>query len=225
MNVAGFASALVLAQAWLFGVDVSAFQAQVNWAELFNLGFRFVYARCCEGLNLDAMHEKHILASRAAGFKSGSYQFGHPSMDVEALAKFFIAHAFFDQLRPVIDMESLATSADGKKIVPLNAGAWCLAWCKYVQVNTGVKPIVYASTSYMQTMLRQEPELVMYLDLANDFWDAEYHADGDYNPIKKPCVARQYQGNVHQDGIAGLADLDVLYSSTLAPLEVPDAAA
>ena len=205
---------------WLFGVDVSEFQKIVNWSELFNLGFRFVYARCAEGTYLDPMHEKHILGSRAAGFKSGSYQFGHPSMDVNALADFFIAHAFYDQLRPVIDMEAI----NKDKTVPSNAGAWTLAWCRRVESKTGVKPIVYASTSYMKTMLAQCPELAAYVVLGRDFWDAEYHASGDYNPIKTDCVARQYQGDVQQAGIAGLADLDVLYSSTLEPIEVPAAA-
>lgn len=205
---------------WTFGVDVSEFQKTVNWSEVFNLGFRFAYVRACEGLYLDPMHETHTLGARSAGFKTGSYQFGHPSMDVNALADFFVAHAFFDQLRPVIDMESL----NKDKTVPSNAGAWTLAWCKRVESKTGVKPIVYASTSYAKTMLAQCPELASYLVMPRDFWDAEYHNDQDYDPISTPCVARQYAGNVQQSGISGLADLDVLYSETLEPLEVPAAA-
>lgn len=205
---------------WLFGVDVSEFQKNINWAQLFNLGFRFAYVRCAEGAYLDPLHARHTLGARDAGFKTGSYQFGHPTMDANALADFFVAHAFYDQLRPCIDMEAL----NKDKTVPTNAGAWTLAWCLRVQTKTGARPLVYASTSYMKTMLVQCPALAAYLDLPRDFWDAEYHSDGDFDPIKTPCVARQYEGDVEQAGIAGLADLDVLYSATLAPLEVPAAA-
>ena len=186
------AAAIATITSWLFGVDVSEFQASVNWAEVFNLGFRFAYVRACEGTYLDPLHLRHSIGARGAGFKTGSYQFGHPSMDVNALADFFIAHAFYDQLRPVIDMEAL----NKDKTVPSNAGAWTLAWCQRVEAKTGTKPIVYASTSYMKTMLAQCPALATYVVLAQDFWDAEYHNDHDFDPIKMACVARQYAGDV-----------------------------
>ena len=206
-----------------FGIDVSYFQSikyapvgvkKIDWSIVFNNGFRFFYARACDGMN-----------GTEAGFVGGSYQFGHPSMDAVALAAFFynmIRTRLVDgNLRPVIDMESL--NAD--HTVPLNAGAWTLAWLKaFVSLSGDIKPIVYASTSYMYTMLQQSPELKAFLVLEEDFWDAEYHADAD--PTKMPThmkfVAWQYAGNVaRQPGFtATMADLDMTPTTSLEALMI-----
>jgi len=225
----------------IFGTDVSWFQSEkapprgpkINWPMLFNLGFRFFYAKASDGMVPDNAHAEHWMNATAAGFVGGSYQFGHPSMDAAQCATFF-CNLVKDKLvpgnlRPVIDMESLNVD----KKVPDNAGVWTYTWCKQLEALSGIKPIVYSGTYYMQAMLMQCPELKAYIIPAEDFWDAEYHGDND--PMNEPhhdYVAWQYAGNVSPiSPVAGasaftasMADFDRSKEPTLEKLLIKQAA-
>lgn len=208
------------------GVDVSLYQPRVDWRQLRADGFEFFYARCCEGTVPDELHGTHLANGRAAGLVGGSYQFGHPSMDVEACAEFFLARAslIHGQLRPVLDMESLSTGDDGKKRVPENAGEWTDQWCEIVKTalmrlfpdSFGARrgPIVYASKSYWEAMCILRPSVGG--PLGWDWWNAEYVNGTPCQPkTPLPYVAHQYAGNVALAGQVGLWDLDAVYEDSL----------
>ena len=201
----------------LLGVDVSQYQPVVDWPALYAAGYRFAYVRCCEGLVLDPLHDKHIAGARAAGLLAGSYAFGHPSLDVGELAALFLEHADMTELRPVIDMESLHNGQ-----VPANAATWADAWCEYVKGAKHVEPIVYASTSYWRTMNVLMPSIGG--PLGWDWWCAEYHSSGTpaHPPVVPglPYVAWQFAGNVPLSGQAGLWDLDAVPLGSLDALRV-----
>jgi GH25 family lysozyme M1 (1,4-beta-N-acetylmuramidase) len=190
------------------GVDVSTYQPVIDWRQLRIDGRVFAYAKCCDGLALDLCHPKHIVGARAANILAGSYQFGHPSMDVNACAHFFLQHCDLTELRPAIDMESLALG-----LVPSNAGIWADQWCEIVKAamlalgtrGAGRGPLIYASTSYWATMRAQ------HLDVGGwDWWAAEYHGDNDPNGhAPAGSAAWQYAGNVPLRGQVELWDLDV----------------
>jgi lysozyme len=195
----------------VLGVDVSVYQPKVNWPQLRSDGRVFMYARCCDGLVLDGMHEQHLQGAASAGIAGGSYQFGHPSMDVAALVKFFLLYCDASVLRPCIDMESLSNGQ-----VPTNAGQWADTWCELVKQALHVEPVIYASTSYWQMMKALCPTVGGW-----DWWAAEYR--GDNNPNDPPptgCVAWQFAGNVPLSGQAGLWDLDVVPGDSFDALRV-----
>ena len=183
------------------GVDVSIYQRNVDWAQLRVDGFQFFYARACDGSSVDPTHDGHIAAGRAAGLLGGSYQFGHPSMPVEALVATFLAKASIvpGQLRPVIDMETLSEGH-----VPENAGEWADRWCELVKEQTGTEPIIYASTSYWTTMNHLRPSVGG--PMGWDWWAAQYSINP---PTSWPWVAWQNFGDVTLSGQVGKWDLDV----------------
>lgn len=193
------------------GVDLSTFQRNVAYAELAK-AVSFGFVKCSDGVLLngvwrpfeDDRHQCHVQGLRGAGTPTGDYAFGHPSMDVNAHADFFVSKAYFDQLRPVIDMESLAQGH-----TPAGAGDWCATWLERVAANTGVRGIVYAGPFYGADMLKRAPRLANW-----DFWEAAYPGTinvPDYVP-KGPwgrVVAWQWTGSGSLPGVVGNADRDV----------------
>lgn len=211
-----------------YGVDVSWFQQKVDWQQLRRDGHEFASVRVAEGLDLDTMHDTHVKNALSEGFRVGSYQIGHPSMDVTKLAEFFLKHAFIQpgHMQPVPDMETLATGPDGKKRVPTNAGPWTNDWCEIVKRKAQVEPLPYASPSYWLEACKQCSDLGG--EEGWDWWMAWYC--GAIKPTKfegEPLiyVAHQFAGNIsmapHQ---VGLWDRDVVYADTLDMILIPKAA-
>ena len=199
----------------IHGVDLSTYQRGVKYADLGKI-IGFGYAKATDAVKrgniwvpfVDPMHSEHSVGMRAVGTPTGSYAFGHPSQDMAQCADFFIVNAWFDQLRPVIDMESLDNGH-----TPANAGTWAEAWCQYVADHTGTSPIIYASTSYTIEMIRQCPAVA-----ARDFWIAAYPGDNVNPPDHMPKVpglapervlAWQWTGEGSIVGVSGHVDRDI----------------
>ena len=211
-------------RAVIYGVDVSSFQPKVNWAQLRKDGYEFASVRCCEGLDLDSMHDTHIKDAKSEGFKAGSYQVGHPSMDVQKLVQFFMSHAHIEpgDMMPSPDMETLATGPDGNKYVPKNAGPWTNEWAETIKRALGVNSLPYASPSYWQTMCSQCPDLGGASGW--NWWMAWY--TGATQPktyAGQPLIyaAHQCDGNVPLRYQVGLWDRDVVYEETLSGILIP----
>jgi len=195
------------------GVDVSSYNPNLDYAQLAKSGVAFAWCKCSEGATvLDKMHDQHTTGFRAAGVRTGSYCFGHTSQDAAATADFFLANATIDQLKPVIDMETLSQGR-----VPDNAGEWCLAWLERVERITGIRAIIYASTSYLAAMIKQCPALSAY-----DVWLAEYHVppSPDRLPKVTRMVAWQWSGSGTLPGAPTPIDRDVLIVDSLDDVSV-----
>lgn len=197
----------------IYGVDVSAFQAKVDWQQLRIDGHTFASVRCCEGLALDSMHDTHIRDAKSEGFVVGSYQVGHPSQDGEKLANFFLTHAHIESghLKPCPDMETLAAGH-----VPDNAGPWTDEWCEIVKRIAGVNSMIYSSPSYYATMCAQRPSLGG--PFGWDWWMAWYTGPTQpktYQGKDLYYVAHQFEGNVPLKGQVGLWDRDVVYAESI----------
>jgi GH25 family lysozyme M1 (1,4-beta-N-acetylmuramidase) len=204
----------------ILGVDVSSFQPRVDWRQLRIDGCQFASVRCCEGLNLDSMHDTHIRDAISEGFKVGSYQVGHPSQDVTKLAEFFLKHANIipGHLMPSPDMETLAAGH-----VPDNAGPWTDEWCEIVKRHASVDSLIYSAPSYYLTMLAQRPSLGG--PFGWDWWMAWYCGatqPKSYGGQSLTYVAHQFEGNVPLRGQVGMWDLDVVYAESIDALLIPE---
>lgn len=127
----------------LKGTDLSSYVVTVGWPQLITDGYgAFMYARACDGINADMLHSTHIANATKYAVSAGSYQYGHPSHKVEDDVETYLrlvarTHATNKRrLRHVVDMETLATTVNGKKIVPANAGQWTNDWCEMVKSAT-----------------------------------------------------------------------------------------
>lgn len=90
------------------GVDVSAWQGEIDWEVLAGQGLRFAFLKATEGSSFtDARFAQNWPAALAAGLAAGAYHFFSYDSPGEAQAEHFIATVptEADALPPVIDLE------------------------------------------------------------------------------------------------------------------------
>lgn len=124
----------------LRGYDVS------HWNTSTPIG-DFLICKASEGENYhDATFQKHIANAEKKGVTLfGAYHFAKTKTDATKNAVNFVraiehsGHVGTDMLL-VLDIE-------GAEATRANSVAWCLDWCRVVEKLTGVKPIIYTSSS------------------------------------------------------------------------------
>jgi len=140
------------------GIDVSHYQAVVDWATVAAGGVRFSFAKASEGPSVtDQYFLDNWNGMKAAGLLRGAYHFFHPSADPQAQAKNFLhrlaaANGGSPLLAPgdlpaALDIEV----TDGASPATLLAGA--SSWLATVEAATGKHPIVYSYPSFWKSTL------------------------------------------------------------------------
>lgn len=150
-----FVPSLVRAQKPL-GIDVSHWQATVNWTSVKNSGVTFAWAKATEGMNTDDDYfVGNQVNAKAAGVLIGAYHFAHPESNTPAeeaahywnVAKNYIvgdgAH-----LMPMLDMESFSGITGATSY-----SDWANQWCNIIVSNAAaagvyVKPVIYTSACF-----------------------------------------------------------------------------
>jgi lysozyme len=149
------------------GIDVSHFQAHVDWAAVAAGGCRFAFAKASEGGGVpDQYFIDNWNGIKTAGLLRGAYHFFHPNTDAQAQADNFLrrlaaANAGSPLLAPgdlpaALDIEV----TDGVPPATLLAGA--SAWLAAVQAATGRRPIVYTYPSFWKSTLGNPEHLSDY---------------------------------------------------------------
>lgn len=135
------------------GVDVSKWQATIDWTKVKGAGYEFAFIRASDGLNYpDGMFQANWQGAKAAGVIRGVYQFFRPSQDPIAQADLMLgkmqAAGWLEKndLPCVIDIEA----ADGQSNTTIRNKA--LQWLTYVQQKTGKKPIVYTAAGWSSVL-------------------------------------------------------------------------
>jgi lysozyme len=123
------------------GIDVSYFQATIDWHRVQRAGIRFAFIRLSDGAALrDPTFATHWAEARRAGVIRGAYQYFRPEQSAPAQADLMIA-AMRDRdhgdLPPVLDIE-----IDGGLAAPAVA-ARARVWIDRVRDQLAVEPIVY----------------------------------------------------------------------------------
>ena len=150
--------------AYVLGIDVSRYQAAVNWADLRANGIGFVYLKASEGESVpNPYFEQHRQGATAAGMPWGAYHFFRPETPVETQIQLF-ARALGSQtgdLPPVLDVE-----VDGG--VPTDTlQARAVRMARAMEALTGRRPMVYAGAAFYRDRLA--PALAPY-----PLWVAQY---------------------------------------------------
>ncbi len=195
----------------LRGIDVSHFSGAVNWAEVEQAGFSFVFVKATEGEDaLDPHFHDHWTSLAESDLKRGAYHFYVTEDDPVTQAKFFIAQVELGEgdLVPVVDIETLGhgtTSGLASRLQQFLA---------LLENHYGVRPILYTSPRFWNTHLNAE---------FGDYplWVAEYE-------VKAPRLPEgwsawnlwQFEENATVEGVEKGADLSVL-KGPLTALTVP----
>lgn len=190
----------------VFGIDVSHYQAKIDWESLknnneeFPLGFVFV--RATAGKNrVDSEFTNNWKGAKANGYLRGAYHYYRPDENSVKQADNFIKTVKLKKgdLPPVLDIEKIP---NGQSLDSLKSGL--KRWLVKVENNYGIKPIIYSGESFYTDFLKKEFK-------GYDLWIANYSFFED--EIRKEWLIWQFTDKAELKGIEGPVDVDIFNGS------------
>jgi len=148
------------------GVDVSHYQAEINWYEVAAEGIDFGFVKATEGETIsDALFCQNWVGMENAGIIRGAYHFFRPGTSAIAQAQHFIQKVDlkYGDLPPVLDVEVLDDVNKDVMVARLKI------WLEIVEAAYGVRPIIYTNMKYYNQYLAED-----FADYT--LWIARYNA-------------------------------------------------
>lgn len=140
-----------------FGIDVSYWDAEIDWASVKDFGVEFVFIKATEGNTYqDPTLAERWKPTKSVGIPRSAYHFFRSNIDPVKQAEYFIqAIESMDgnaELPPVLDLET----NDGKSKEEILAGA--KIWLDMVEKALGKKPIIVSGQFFLQDYLSVEDD-------------------------------------------------------------------
>lgn len=177
------------------GVDVSSYQRGIDWSQMKASGKSFAFIKVHEGLFLDdAAAAEHYAGAGAQEILRGAYTFFRVGVDAREQVKRFVDRAWTIgsawELPYVLDVESQGKVALGGATPAAFADAVLEALHELAH-TTGQKPLVYASSGFLDQLPEHDWQSVANLWVAHwgaktprlprgwtkwDFWQIDAHA-------------------------------------------------
>jgi GH25 family lysozyme M1 (1,4-beta-N-acetylmuramidase)/LysM repeat protein len=131
------------------GIDVSYWNAGIDWPKVRASGQRFTFIKASEGDGyLDPTFDDHWRGARSAGLLRGAYHFFRANVDAKKQANRFIDYVRSmndnGELPPVLDLET----HDGQSRDKIIARA--KTWLELVEAAFNRKPILYSGQYFLQ---------------------------------------------------------------------------
>jgi lysozyme len=199
------------------GIDVSAYQNNIDWSKVKGAGYQFAFLKASEGGDwVDPRFAEYREGALKAGLAVGYYHYFRPATPVSLQVKNFVktvGKTDPGSLRLVVDLEepskwSPYTVQQRVKMID--------DWCQGVKKELGVTPqiCVYGSPSFFKGVLANAPELGKY-----SLWIAHYRAaEPDLPKPWSQWDFWQYTSSGKVPGINGNVDLDMYYENELEKL-------
>jgi lysozyme len=194
----------------LHGIDVSRYQAQIDWASLEKLEdgkskvrISFAYIKATEGRSIkDPQFMDNWSKIGKTGLLRGAYHFFIPTRSAEEQASNFIKCVALKKgdLPPMLDVEKLGNQGAAKLRENMKT------WLKLVEKQYGMKPIIYSYIDFYERYLADDEELAKY-----PLWIASYHKRK--LRLKKPWLFWQHSDRGQVEGIAEPVDFNVFNGS------------
>jgi lysozyme len=199
------------------GMDVSYWQAEIDWHAVRSTGQRFVFLKATEGVSYtDPTFGGNWDGAGEGGLLRGAYSFFHPNQDAALQAARFIQAVKSvggpGELPCSVDLE-VTDGMSNQKVV---AGA--KRWIDEVQQAFGRRPIIYSGVSFLEQSFVENG--------SPPAWALEYSLwlgwfPKQYLPGMSPLMPRgwsnwtfwQYSGKGALSGIGTSVDLDLFNGS------------
>ncbi len=186
----------------LFGIDVSKWQGEIDWAAVAADGVHYAIIRATHGTTIiDEWFDYNWEQAHAHGIIAGVYQYFEPAEDPIAQADVMLQMMGTLQpgdLPPVIDVESSTNST------PAQTAAAVGAWIEHVEAATGVKPIIYTGRYFWQDNVGTDA----FADYP--LWIAHYTSECPNIPDQwSDWVFHQYSSSGTVAGIVGAVDTNL----------------
>lgn len=188
------------------GVDVSHWQADIDWKTLRKQGANFAFIKATEGgKHVDRLFMKNWNGAKAAGIPVGAYHFFFWCRSAEEQAKWFIRNVpkQAGSLPPVLDVEWYGNKRSCPKKPPrATVLAKMKVWLDIVERHYGVKPIIYVTPDFYEDNL--QGQFKQY-----SFWlrSVAEHPKGRYP--NRDFAFWQYSGTGLSKGVSTQIDLNV----------------
>nr|WP_082675916.1 GH25 family lysozyme [Pannonibacter phragmitetus] len=193
------------------GIDVSRWQAEINWHEVRRDGVEFAFIKATEGGDfIDPMFVTNWYAAKEAGVPRGAYHFYYFCRPVEEQIAWFIQNVPRDPqaLPPVLDMEWNHISKNCPKPPPADKIAADVGvFLDAVEAHYGKRPIVYTTIDFHRDVL-----VGKYT--AHDFWLRSVASHPSYKYDRRDnWVFWQYTAQGTIKGIKGPVDRNVFFGT------------
>ena len=176
--------AITAAVAGLPGIDVSAYQGNLNWASIAP-SIDFAYAKATEGTyytNPDFTNQYE--GPYDQGVIRGAYHFGIPNNSTGATqADYFVSHgggwsADGLTLPGALDIEYNPYGAECYGLTKAQMTSWIWAFVNEYAFDTGVYPVIYSTDDWWTTCTSNDSRFASY----DPFWIARYSSSAGTLP-------------------------------------------
>lgn len=204
------------------GIDVSYWNAGIDWPKVRATGQRFVFVKASEAdYYRDSTFDDNWLGAKSAGLLRGAYHFFRCNVDAKKQADSFINYvkSFNDdgELAPVLDLETPDGQKKEKIILAVKT------WLDRVETAFGRKPIIYSGQYFLQDYLSEAGGGPPAWAKDYPLWLAQY--PNNYGEGSQPFLPRgwfkwmfwQYSEKGRINGINANVDLNV-FNGTLEDL-------
>lgn len=212
------------------GIDVSRWQAQVDYPRVARAGIKYVFCKATQGLNhVDPLFARNWAGIKAEGLIRGAYHFASPMRPAIEQADFFartVGALNAGDLPLVLDIEA----ADN--LPPIRIARWASDFVLRLQQTTGRDPIIYTTASFWRdhcglVTLGHLPLWIAHYTNAPEptlprswdnytFW--QYSQDGHVDGIKGAVDRNHFAGSIDDlNRLAGHVDSDILPEPASAP--------
>lgn len=191
------------------GVDVSRWQADIDWATLRSQGANFAYIKATDGGDhLDPMFRTNWRKANEAGMKRGAYHFFYWCRTAGEQADWFIRNVPNDPeaLPPVIDVEYNAESSCKRRLSRAKVLEKMQVFMDKLERHYGKRPIIYTAPDFYADNLTGEFKNY-------PFWLRSVAAHPSKRYPGRKWVFWQYSGSGLSQGVNGKIDLNVFHGS------------
>jgi GH25 family lysozyme M1 (1,4-beta-N-acetylmuramidase) len=195
------------------GLDVSYWQADINWQAVRAAGARFVFIKATEGVGYtDSTFPGNWEGAGSVGLLRGAYCFFHPNQDARQQAERFVevvkGRDDDGELPCSLDLE-VTDGVANKKVI-----AGVKTWLDVAEQGLGRRPLIYSGVSFLESGFVEQgrpPEWAEDYPLWLGWFPKKYVAG------MSPLMPRgwsswtfwQYSGKGRINGIQGDVDLDL----------------
>ena len=201
------------------GIDIHGDKGPIDWNAVRESGVRFAFPKVSEGYTFDdARYQANLSQARSYGVLTGGYHYARPDLHPGTEG----ARAEADHFCRQILACGWKKATDGKPVLDLEEGSgdlsgWSLAFCRRVEQNLGVKPIVYSYTSFIRSYIAGRPSAAVLAAEYPVLWIANYGSNGGVTPHTigvgespwKAWTIHQWTSNGSTPGVSGRCDRNI----------------
>lgn len=204
------------------GIDVSYWNAGIDWPKVRATGQRFMFSKASEGDSYaDPTFDDNWRGAKSAGLLRGAYHFFRCNVDPKKQATKFIDYVKSmnddGELPPVLDLETHDGQSKARIIERSKT------WLDLVEAAFGKKPIIYSGQYFLQDYLSEAGGGPPVWAKDYPLWLAQY--PNQYIPGMQPFLPRgwfkwtfwQYSDRGRLNGINANVDLNI-YNGSLEEL-------